>query len=385
MDTNVYSQAKIEYTNQLIDVLKDRLYDRIYEIYTDSKRNTKLFRKELENIIKWNQEIIEIERSKIMERSKCEYIDDLITAVFISHTRILTSIGKKTSKKVNLVIPKTINFIHKCYINIAREIWKNPNLFDNRTTSSEYQKNIRIIENLIKSSIEYTIRSSLPVRDILRNHLSSDSNEDEEPPEENKEPPGENQESPKKNQVYDELNDYKKEEQVIDNTEPVYDNDNIIMSDDEEEKINSVIEADDNDDNDDNTDYKELIQEINNIKPTDSKEPEFVDKIDNEVVVVDKYNSNIDLFESIDNKSDNNDDDDDDKQEDDKKVDEENVDEETKIISDLEHKTSTNIKGITMIKDDDKTEVEIDDTETIDGILGDIDKINNDEEYTLFE
>ena len=377
MDTNVYSQAKIEYTNQLIDVLKDRLYDRFYEIYTDSKRNTKLFRKELENIIKWNQEMIEIERSKIMERSKCEYIDDLITAVFISHTRILTSIGKKTSKKVNLVIPKTINFIHKCYINIAREIWKNPNLFDNRTTSSEYQKNIRIIENLIKSSIEYTIRSSLPVRDILRNHLINDSNEDEEPPKETQEPPEENQ-------VTDEPDDYDniREEQLIDNTEPVYDNDNIIMSDDEEEKINSVIEADNNND-DDNTDYKELIQEINDIKPTDSKEPEFVDKIDNEVVVVDKYNSNIDLFESIDNKSDNNDDD---KQEDDKKVDEENVDEETKIISDLEHKTSTNIKDITMIKDDEnKPDVEIDDTETIDGILGDIDKINNDEDYTLFE
>ena len=373
MDTNVYSQAKIEYTNQLIDVLKDRLYDRIYEIYTDSKRNIKLFRKELENIIKWNQEMIEIERSKIMERSKCEYIDDLITAVFISHTRILTSIGKKTNKKVNLVIPKTINFIHKCYINIAREIWKNPNLFDNRTTSSEYQKNIRIIENLIKSSIEYTIRSSLPVRDILRNHLTNDSNEDEESPQESP------QEPPEENKVTDEPNDYNniREEQVIDNTEPVYDNDNIIMSDDEEEKINSVIEADNNDDDND-TDYKELIQEINNIKPTESKEPEFVDKINNEVVIVDKYNSNIDLFESIDNKSDNNDDD--------ENVDDENVDDETKIISDLDHKTSTDIKDITMIKDDDnKSDVEIDDTETIDGILGDIDKINNNEEYTLFE
>ena len=148
------------------------------------------------------------------------------------------------------------------------------------------------------------------------------------------------------------------------------------MSDDEEEKINSVIEADNYNDN--NNDYKELIQEINNIKPTESKEPEFVDKIDNEVVVVDKYNSNIDLFESIDNKSDN---DDDDKQEDDNEV-----DEETKIISDLDNKTSNNIKDITMIKyDDNKPDIEIDDTETIDGILDDIDKINNNEDYTLFE
>ena len=152
-DSNIYSQAKIEYTKQLIDVLKDRLYDGIREIYIESKKNYKQFRINLENVIKWNQEMIELERSKIVERSKCEYIDDLITAVFISHTRILASIGKNNIKKINLVVPKTINFIHKCYINIAREIWKNPNLFDNRTTSSEYQKNIRIIENIIKDSI----------------------------------------------------------------------------------------------------------------------------------------------------------------------------------------------------------------------------------------
>lgn len=375
MDTNVYSQAKIEYTNQLIDVLKDRLYDRFYEIYSDSKKNIKLFRKELENIIKWNQEMIEIERSKIMEKSKCEYIDDLITAVFISHTRILTSIGKKTNKKVNLVIPKTINYIHKCYINIAREIWKNPNLFDNRTTTSEYQKNIRIIENIIKSSIEYTIRSSLPVRDILRNHLSNDSNIEEEPNNEKEEQVNE--------VVNKEQYDYDEHESTddieIDNTEPVYDNDNIIMSDDEEEKINSVIDADDNKD-DGETDYKELIEEINNIKPYENKEEESVDKIDNEVVIVDKYNSNIDLFESINNKSD-----DEEKEQDNNKQDD-YVDEETKIISDLEHKTSTAIKDIKMIQDNEvEPDVEIDDTETIDGILGDIDKINNDEDYTLFE
>ena len=208
--------------------------------------------------------------------------------------------------------------------------------------------------------------------------MSNDSNDEEAL--ENKE----TQESLEENQKSPESNDYNniRDEQVIDNTEPVYDNDNIIMSDDEEDKINSVIEADNNKE-DDNTDYKELIQEINNIKPTESKEPEFVDKIDNEVVVVDKYNSNIDLFESIDSKSDNNDDDDDNKVDDKQEND---VDEETKIISDLEHKTSTDIKDITMIKDDDnKPDVEIDDTETIDGILGDIDKINNDEDYTLFE
>ena len=68
-DSNIYSQAKIEYTKQLIDVLKDRLYDGIREIYR-IKKNYKQFRINLENVIKWNQEMIELERSKIVERLK---------------------------------------------------------------------------------------------------------------------------------------------------------------------------------------------------------------------------------------------------------------------------------------------------------------------------
>ena len=59
-------------------------------------------------------------------------------------------------KNIDLVIPKTINFVHKCYINIAREIWKNPYLFDDYVSGSEYQKNMRTVEIMIKESIENT-------------------------------------------------------------------------------------------------------------------------------------------------------------------------------------------------------------------------------------
>ena len=42
-----------------------------------------------------------------MKSAKCDWLDDLITAVFISHTRILMSIGPNQSfKKINVTIPK---------------------------------------------------------------------------------------------------------------------------------------------------------------------------------------------------------------------------------------------------------------------------------------
>ena len=130
-DTNVpiFAQAKIEYTNQLIDILYPHLYDGIKSIYDESKiiyrkKNNMpifiLFRELLEKVPIWNVEILESECSRIITNSNCDWLDDLITAVFISHTKILTSIGPNQNfNKINVTIPKTINFLHKTYINIA--------------------------------------------------------------------------------------------------------------------------------------------------------------------------------------------------------------------------------------------------------------------------
>ena len=179
INSPVFAQAKVEYTKQLIDVLKLPIYEGLQKIYGDSKRIfadgyedelPNIFRKSIENVPKWNSDFIENEVDRIIRISNCDWLDDLITAVFISHTKILASLGNN-SKRVNLTIPKTSNFIHKCYINSAREMWKNPYLFDEGVSSSEYQKNIKYIEDLIKESIEHTIRKALPVKEILRDHF----------------------------------------------------------------------------------------------------------------------------------------------------------------------------------------------------------------------
>ena len=180
----IFAQAKIEYTNQLIDVLYPHMFDGIKSIFDESKiiftkkRSTVpifiLFREILEKVPIWNGEILDGECNRIISNSGCDWIDDLITAVFISHTKILTSIGpNQNSSKINVTIPKTNNFIHKCYINLAREIWKNPYLFNENVPGHEYQRNCKEVENIIKQCIETTIRKLLPVKEILREHLDT--------------------------------------------------------------------------------------------------------------------------------------------------------------------------------------------------------------------
>ena len=178
----IFSQAKLEYTKQLVDILYVNIYDGIRSIYDDAKvvYVTKrspilvIFRSLLEQVPKWNSEIIQNETERIEKSSKCDWLDELLTAVFISHTRILMSIGSNHNfNKINVTIPKTTTFIHKSYINIAREVWKNPYLFDEQVPGHEYQRNMKQLEDMIKLTIEDTIRRQLPIKEILREHLDN--------------------------------------------------------------------------------------------------------------------------------------------------------------------------------------------------------------------
>ena len=178
----IFTHAKMEYTNQLIDILTPQLFDGIKSIYDEAIKVNGinyqpilvLFRKFLEKVPTWSSVILETEADRIIKCSECDWLDDLITAVFISHTKILTSIGTNISNaNIDVTIPKTINFIHKTYINVAREIWKNPYLYNSNVPASEYQQNMRTVEMIIKESIENTVRNLLPIKEILKQHLDT--------------------------------------------------------------------------------------------------------------------------------------------------------------------------------------------------------------------
>jgi hypothetical protein len=179
----VFVEAKLEYTNQLVNTLKPYIYEGFKSIYEESceicvkkqikQQRLKTYQTLLCQIPQWNQEIIETEFERIITASGCDWFDDLVTAVFLAHTKILTSIGQKRNvESVNLKIPRSSNFVHKIYINIAREIWKNPYLFDHEISANNYQRNIRDIESIISEGIKDSVRRLLPVKDILKDYLT---------------------------------------------------------------------------------------------------------------------------------------------------------------------------------------------------------------------
>jgi hypothetical protein len=139
------------------------------------------FQNLLTRIPKWNSVIIEDERKRIIERSGCNYLEDLITCVHIIQLKVLTCIraGNK-QKKIDISIPKLDPFIHKIYLHSARKIYSNVYLFEKNVNPLQMQKNARELEMIIHDCILTTIRESIPTEDIIRAYMDESVEQDEE-------------------------------------------------------------------------------------------------------------------------------------------------------------------------------------------------------------
>jgi hypothetical protein len=186
----VLVDAKEEYTKQLNNILKPCIYQGIKSIFLDSKNicdteNTPdnvlmTFQDLLSRIPKWSQEIINKEYERIVEESKCDWIEDLLKVIYLAHIKVLTIVhSSQNNKKISLQVPTGSHFMHLCYTETAREFWKNPYLFSDRVTKFEYQNNMRTCENIINDCICETIRKQLPVRHILKEYLGDFENDGE--------------------------------------------------------------------------------------------------------------------------------------------------------------------------------------------------------------
>lgn len=188
--SNLY-ESRNEWCSRLVSVLSPCIIEGIYSIYEEALKmcienneNSKYlmtFQSLLSRIPQWNETIIENEKTRITEKSNCNYLEDLITCVHIIQLKILTCVrvGNK-QKKVDIAIPKINTFIHKVYIQVARKIYSNTYLYDNTITKLQKQKYSREIERIIHECIVITIRESIPTEDIIRAYTEESVEHDEE-------------------------------------------------------------------------------------------------------------------------------------------------------------------------------------------------------------
>jgi hypothetical protein len=126
-------------------------------------------------IPRWNQDVIEANIATMLDSCRCDYIEDLMTAVFIAHTKMLTAIRVNSQqKKLQITLPKLDHFLHRVFTECARSFWKAPFLFSEEYSPVERQKNILQAETLCAEALSSAVRSLLPVKNILRDYLKED-------------------------------------------------------------------------------------------------------------------------------------------------------------------------------------------------------------------
>jgi hypothetical protein len=190
-DFNVNSlhEARNEWCARLVNILTPLVIDGYKSILDEAVQLCKgnneyskyllVFQNFLSRVPKWNPTIVETERKRVMEKSGCMYLEDLITCVHIIQIKLLTAmrVGQK-QKKIDINIPKLDDFIHKVYINVARKIYKNVYLFELEAPALQKQKYNRELEIIVHECILNTIRDSIPVEAILKAYMDETIEED---------------------------------------------------------------------------------------------------------------------------------------------------------------------------------------------------------------
>jgi len=183
-------ESKNEWCCYLVDILSPlmaqgvrSIFQTAYKMCLEKNEVSKYlmtFQNLLSQVAKWNANTIEEERKRIVENSGCSYLEELIVCVHIIHLKVMTHIrvGNK-QKKVDISLPKLDDFLHKCYIHIARRVYKNVYLFEMGIDSLTQQKYNRELELLVQESVLATVRDSIPKEQIIRAFMDETVEEEE--------------------------------------------------------------------------------------------------------------------------------------------------------------------------------------------------------------
>ncbi len=185
------NEARNEWCSRLVSILTPRIMEGIRSIFNESwkvsvdngevEKYLMTFQNFICRVPKWNPNIVDEEKNRIVEKSGCNYLEDLITCVHVIQLKVLTCVRVGTrQKKIDISIPKLNDFLHKAYINVARKIYKNAYLFDKNASPLNQQKHNREFETIVEECILKTIRDSIPTEAIVRAYLDESVEQEEE-------------------------------------------------------------------------------------------------------------------------------------------------------------------------------------------------------------
>ena len=185
------SESRNEYSAMLVSRLTPQIITGINSIFNEAvelcqqndeeQKYLMTFQNFLGRVPKWNQDIVDNEKERIIKSTNCAYLEDLLTCVHITQLKVLTvmRVGNK-QKKIDIDIPSLSTFLHKVYISVSRKVYKNVFLYEQNVLPLQKQKNMRELENIVKECILGVIRDNMPIEAILRSYLDETTEEEVE-------------------------------------------------------------------------------------------------------------------------------------------------------------------------------------------------------------
>ena len=180
---NILVEAKREYLEQLSILMCPVMIDVFDEMYEEAQKLSKgrkaliMFQNLLKDVPEWNETMAKQNTDNIANR--CAWFKDLVAAVFVSSVKILSAVRlSKDTKKLSVKLPSNEVFIHSCYKNVAKDIYKNPYVFSDN--QSEHDRNDKLYERF-SACVETTVKELIPVQEILQTYMTVQENELIEP------------------------------------------------------------------------------------------------------------------------------------------------------------------------------------------------------------
>ena len=177
MDTNnlnILVEAKKEYTEQLCYMLVPLMIETFISLYAEAvkmsknKKNLLQYQTLLKEVPNWNNHIVKTHTTKLCDA--CSWFGDLLAAVFVSNVKILSSVRLTSeNKKISLKLPSNEVFVHGCYVSAAKDLYKNPFIFQEGVSETEIEKNLM---SRFKLCIEETVKGMIPIQHILHTYIS---------------------------------------------------------------------------------------------------------------------------------------------------------------------------------------------------------------------
>ena len=174
---NVLVEAKKEYLGQLCHLMTPVMIQVFQDMYDEAAKLSNgrkvliMYQKLLKEVPNWSNAMSKSHADNIT--SRCAWFSDLLAAVFVACTKILSSVRLKAdNKKISLKLPTNEVFIQTVYNNAAKNLYKDPYVYHEE--QSEYIRDEKLTTRFC-TCIEDSVKELIPVQQILQTYMSQES------------------------------------------------------------------------------------------------------------------------------------------------------------------------------------------------------------------